>query len=433
MGEEQLEKYIQDCVKAGQTPAQISASLQAAGWPADKITEHLSSQSQPTPTLDRFLGPIELLKQSWSVFTSRFWVLLGAQLLPIIFMILITLSVGIFSFFAIRSGNYLIAIPTVILIVILAMIVFSWQNLAVIYILQEAGNKAGIREAYGRTRSKIFAFWWISILSTIIVSGGLLFLIIPGLLVSFYTIFTIQILVGEDHRGMDILLKSREYVRDHILGIIGRFAVLLIFLAMIYISVSIIEFLLPKDNLILSIPIRIFINLLNIPIQLFGLTYFYQIYLNLKQLRGNFAFEPPKSTRTWWTVFAVLGLIPIPLVIIAVIVLVAINPTQQLKKAQQLNLSSYSQSLDQERKSHLNIVRYEIDSYKQKNGNYPTSLNALDPKIMEYLFPNISDLDYQLTENGQNFSICTLLPSNNRECLSSRINTVSPTLPPGIP
>jgi hypothetical protein len=58
-----------------------------------------------------------------------------------------------------------------------------------------------------------------------IITGGFLLFLVPGIIFSIWFVFSQFILARDNVRGMDALLKSREYVRDMWFEVFGRLAV----------------------------------------------------------------------------------------------------------------------------------------------------------------------------------------------------------------
>lgn len=73
-----------------------------------------------------------------------------------------------------------------------------------------------------QSRSKVLGFLWLGILFGIILTGAYFLFLIPGIIFTIWFFFAVFILIAEDVRGMNALLKSKEYVRGQWWGVFGR-------------------------------------------------------------------------------------------------------------------------------------------------------------------------------------------------------------------
>lgn len=105
-----------------------------------------------------------------------------------------------------------------------------------------------------------------------------------------------------------------------------------------------------------------------------------------------------------WVVTSLI-FIPLILGILAMVVIVAINPSAQFEKAR-----------DQQRISNAEFFRSGIELYKLDKGNYPADLTDLE--IGGYLSgvdaASVSDLGkptYKVVSGGQDYELCFVLES----------------------
>lgn len=68
----------------------------------------------------------------------------------------------------------------------------------------------------------ILPFLWLMVLSTLVVFGGLLLLIVPAIIFSIYMIFSTSVFIAEDKRGLNVLTRSHQLVSGYWLAIAGR-------------------------------------------------------------------------------------------------------------------------------------------------------------------------------------------------------------------
>lgn len=68
----------------------------------------------------------------------------------------------------------------------------------------------------------ILPVFWLVILTTLVVFGGLVLLIVPAIILGIYMTFSTAVLVAEDKRGLSALLRSHQLVSGFWLAIAGR-------------------------------------------------------------------------------------------------------------------------------------------------------------------------------------------------------------------
>ena len=186
-------------------------------------------------------GVGDLLSQSWQIFISNAGTYIGIAILPIIiqiigmvvlFFVLLGglvggLLLGGFQSIASSSSSLskITSVSSLLLFVAVGLIIAGVHILsqtALIYTAAHREKRIGLGEAFGFASGKLFSFLWVAILSIMIIGGGSLLFIIPGILFAIWFILAPFVLIGEDARGMTALLKSREYIRGNGLAVFWR-------------------------------------------------------------------------------------------------------------------------------------------------------------------------------------------------------------------
>lgn len=140
---------------------------------------------------------------------------------------------------------------------------------------------------------------------------GYLFLIIPGIIFTVWFCIAQFVLVREDLRGMDALLKSREYVRGQWFNVALR--LLLVWAASLLLGA------IPLAGLLLSI---VFIPYLMI--------FHYLLYRDLRGMKGDAPFSCGVADKLKWPGVALLGLVAVPAALISLIGVSLLGPLTQL-------------------------------------------------------------------------------------------------------
>jgi len=262
-----------------------------AGTSSEPLQARAKSLKQLRPLADLFTD-------SWQHFKQRILTLIGVNLLGILLILI--------GFWFYSSGMNLLqkifgeGLITGILAVLIGT-AYSWLAIAWIAgatVCAVSDSNLGVREALGIGLQKILSFLWVFILLGIILGGGYFAFFIPGVLFTVWFVFAQYIVAAEDSQGMEALLKSRQYVKGHGWAICGRLLVLGLLLAVLGFILGLIPLIGP------------FLSLLLGP---FAMVYQFEIYQDLKQLKGNLVFSCTTSEKTKWLLAGLAGFVLIPL------------------------------------------------------------------------------------------------------------------------
>ncbi len=167
------------------------------------------------------------------------------------------------------------------------MIAASWGYAAFIFAV--ADEVLGIGDSLEKGGQKIGAFIWLLSIIGYIVMGGFLLFLIPGVMFAVWFTFAQFILAGEDEKGMNALLKSKEYVRGYFWDILLRLFIIWL--------VSGVIGIVPIIGPILSI--------LFMP---FMMIFIYLIYEDLRSIKGDVAYSSSTGEKFKWIGIGTLGL-----------------------------------------------------------------------------------------------------------------------------
>jgi hypothetical protein len=321
MVNQQLFDFIKQQLQQGVSKEKIKIYLMTNGWQEQDIDEafsvilNLASQQQsilpPALTISSLPGALEILGQAWAIYKQRLFKFSGIMAIPTLIMIVVLpifAGGGILSIKLLSSKFSAVGIGLLILLGILFFVVFfisiTWGQTALLYAIKDSQEKIGIIESYRRGWHKIFSYWWVSLLTIFITIGGFVLLIVPGIIFSVWFNLAIFILIAEDLKGIDALLKSREYVKGKWGGVFWRFF-------FIGAMASIISLVLGLIFNLLKIPFHSEISGLIIGLFLtpFVITYLFLVYSNLKKLKGEIAFAPTGGEKAAFIFVGILGVL----------------------------------------------------------------------------------------------------------------------------
>jgi hypothetical protein len=243
----------------------------------------------------------ELFRRAWEIYKRRGGVLIGLYLLSILFFVL---SLGIFIGASFVFSLFFPEVKQAVLAAggllgaTLGSIVFFWGLTALIYAVTD--EDLGVRDALVRGGGRIWSFLWFYSLAGFIIAGGFLLFVIPGIIFLTWFAFGQFVLASEDIRGMNALLKSKEYVKERWFDVFLR----LFLVWLVSVGVSVVPLIGPL------------LSLLFMP---YMLVFTYLLYRDLRSLKGELNYPGSAGEKLKWIGTAVLGYILFPLMLISLL------------------------------------------------------------------------------------------------------------------
>lgn len=176
-----------------------------------------------------------------------------------------------------------------------------------------ADERLGVVQAYKQAWQKVGSFVWIVVLLfLIIIPGGFLLLVIPGILFTVWFSFGPFIVAKEDVRGMSAVIKSKEYVRGHFGGVFLRLVVVWVIAVAVYMV---------QWKFAASAPSMPFlswavITALSLVFTPFIMLYTCLIYHDLRGLKGDVAYSASGGQKAKWLGLGILGWILGPILFV---------------------------------------------------------------------------------------------------------------------
>jgi len=164
--------------------------------------------------MPKLINPIVLLKKSWALYCQKFGILVSLLAVP---FLLFTISP------LLAQTEDFLYLPFSLLLLALAFFAIWWAGTAVVIVLRDREETLTIKEALARSWGKLLPVLWVGLIVGAIAGGASMLFLIPGLIFGVYFIFAKLIAVVEKEKGMNALIKSREYVRDYFWPVVGRY------------------------------------------------------------------------------------------------------------------------------------------------------------------------------------------------------------------
>ena len=419
---QQILDFIKQQLQQGVSREQIKSSLMTNGWSENDINEaftNLSNNSVPLPqspmspqTQASLPGATAIFGQAWSLYKQRLGTFLGIMIIPMLVLIGLTALLAGGGFLGLTLLSSKFAAGGIGVLIVLAIVFFvaifisqAWGQTALLYAIKDSQERIGVIEAYRRGWHKIVSYWWVVLLVGFITMGGFLLLIVPGIIFSTWFSLAIFILIAEDLKGMNALLKSREYVKGKWGSIFWRF----LFIGIISIIISLVPALIFD---FLKIPFgsqfsRLVIGLFLTPLVM---SYSFLVYSNLKAVKGEVAFAPTGGKKATFIFVGILGILVIPAILFSTVFL-------------SLN-SAREKGRDARRQADISQIRVGLEIFYSEQNRYPFSLNELSPQYLPTtpVDPSTNQpYQYQLQQNGTDYQVCTQLESTKaQKCVTSQ-------------
>lgn len=182
-----------------------------------------------------------------------------------------------------------------LLLILGSIIIGSFAQVGMVLIIHEDMASVSYGELFKRSIGFIIPLAVVSILSGLLVFGGMWLFVIPGIVIAILLSFSSYEVIIEGKRGVDALSRSMYIVSKHFWDIVGRAIVL--WLVIVVISV-ILEGLV-RQNAIFSLLSTIF----NVGSSWFSVAYFLTLYKEAQKsvdVKG-------RASLTWVVLVAVIG------------------------------------------------------------------------------------------------------------------------------
>lgn len=422
MVNQQLFDYIKQQLQQGISKEQIKSSLITNGWQAQDIDEAfsfiLNPVSQPSPVpppaqvISSLPGTTAIFGQAWTIYKQRLGTFLGVMAIPMLIMVVLLAVIAGGGLLGVSLLSSKFAAGGIGLLILLAILFFviifisqAWGQTALLYAIKDSQEKIGVMESYRRGWHKIFSYWWVGLLAGFITIGGFLLLIVPGIIFAIWFSLAVFILIAEDQKGMNALLKSKEYVKGKWGGVFWRF----FFIGVISLIISLVPTLIFS---LLKIPFgseisRFVIGLFLTPLIM---TYSFLVYSNLKALKGEIAFAPTGGKKTAFIFVGILGILLIPAILFSTVFLSLGSAREKAR--------------DAKRQADIRQIQMGLEIFYSEQNKYPFSLNELAPKYLPSTLVDPSTnqpYQYQLQPNGADYKVCAQLESTKtQKCVTSQ-------------
>ena len=283
-------------------PAPVSSPSADLPQPLPSATQSSHEQTRSadlgngTPASGELMSINDLFSRTWEQFKQRWLLLIGIMIATVIAAaappMLVALLMGGMdkaSFSGLVSMFMLFGLAA-----IGSFVVVCWGMAAAVSAAVDA--RLGFKEAFAKAKGCWIALAWVSALYSFIVGGASLLLLIPGILTGIWFFACAYLVVEEDTRGMDALLKSKALVDGRFWPVLGRLALVWLLGMMLG--------MIPFIGAVFS--------LLMAP---FSMLYSVQLYRNLQETAGTVSWSSTDGTKAAWLLLGLAGYLLVPLLL----------------------------------------------------------------------------------------------------------------------
>jgi hypothetical protein len=279
-------EYINTMTGQGFGQDNIYNTLVTAGWDRKTIIQSFMTIFGKKVNLSVLrLGKIAtLIEETFKLYRSHFWLYFSLSLIPLFIIISTYLLTPFILILTKYPSSFLWSLPIYLLMIAFAGLIQIWFHSVLIYSIVNHDNVINLREALSYCWLRLYKFWLITTIASILLVIGGVFLIIPGIFLFVSLSFVTYIFFEENLNGVPAIKKSYYYVKGNWWDIFGR--ILIFGLGMSAIS------LLPKQllsfikNPFITTPISILLiifYLLEIPVYTI---FMFLIYKKMKEIKS---------------------------------------------------------------------------------------------------------------------------------------------------
>jgi len=263
--------------------------------------------------MQEMTGVEQLFKETWEIYKKRVGVILPVYVISaLVFIIVLGISIGAGLLLAMvfPAGKAAFLIACGLAGGLGGLVLLFWGLAAGVFAVVD--EDLNIQDSFSRGGEKLWPFIWLYSISGFIIMGGFLLFMVPGVIFLTWFAFAQFIIASADERGMDAMLKSREYVRGY------GFEVFLRLFAVWLVSMGV--GIIPCFGPILSLLFMPFMSIFT-----------FRVFKDLKAVRGeDVVYASNAGEKCKWIAVAAAGYL-MPLIIIIIIGLSCAVPFLMLK------------------------------------------------------------------------------------------------------
>lgn len=253
-----------------------------------------------------------LLRNAYDIYRANAKTFLGITVLLPITAAIIALAGSVLDAVFVLSLPQTTAIALSVLgltIAVVAFVAVLWVQVALLVAIRDHRQQLRIRDAFLSAWPKLLSFFWMALIISLLIAGGLFFFVIPGILFAVWFSLAYYVFITEDTRGVSAALQSKEYVRGYWGNVLWRIIVIALIILAAHFFVGLIA--LPFENSSATVMQGVgYLLSATVTILLTPLisTYLFLLYTALRDLHPERTLERPVTrSRRWVVGIAIAG------------------------------------------------------------------------------------------------------------------------------
>ncbi len=355
---------------------------------ANAASSSSTSSSVPAPSKLPSIGA--LFKESWSLYKSRFSVLLKLSALLIASYILF-----LGTTFLSRGDTTALLLKLLNVLAYVLFMVFTFLSYAAMLYAVKMREETKIIKLLSQSAKVLIPLFWVGILGGILIAGGFFLFIIPGILLAIWFSVAEYVFIEEGRGGMYAQLKSKYLVSGNSFPVFIRWLILgILSAAVIYIPMLVAFWIVNTifgKSAIMEFALNAGVQSLGIIVSSFVLVYGYALYKQLMHIKQNIPFAEPTVKRK--VKYLAVGLGGLIAFLLLGILLVSFSGIAM-------------QARDADRAVELRYLQIELEMFYFDNENYPTSLQDLRLNSSRLVDDKGVQYEYVSQDDGQWYSLC---------------------------
>jgi len=277
------------------------------GEPVVTSESAVAAEAVSLGAMNDLVGIGELFKRSFALIKEKFWKMLAIAVVGIIVMMVLGVIATAAMFFVALSalgGSLMITYLLLLVLTLVGIIFSSFVQGSMLSLLIVDGSTIGSSLLKGL--KLIIPLFVAMILQTLVVLGGSLAIVIPGILVAVYLTVAGMVIVGDGKRGFGALMESFSLVRGRWWAVFGRALVMGILVAIISGVLTFVGEAIGGKGSAVATVFSVLGNLITVFI---ASTYMVCLYKNLKETRIATPEASMKKAKNWMMIGLVVGLV----------------------------------------------------------------------------------------------------------------------------
>ena len=236
----------------------------------------------------------DLFAAAWNIFRQRLGTLIPLSFISLLVIVLpMSLFVAGGYFISVFAGyRDAFAIAGAVTGGVVGMVAFMWAMGALTFAAVD--ESLGIKTSMSCAWSRLGSFVWLFLLLPFVILGGYFLFVVPGIIFSILFLLSQYVLAEENERGLNAMLKSREYIRGYAWPVFFRMLVLLFATSLVTSLLNLVPVVGPFASYFVTPFVFIFTVL---------------IYRDLRSLKGEIAFDNSAGAKFLWLFLGALGFV----------------------------------------------------------------------------------------------------------------------------